>query len=81
MRDLFNDLIVRCIEPDAISEKMLDRITFIDYTRLPVVLAERLFSIFDKSKVGLMSESVFAHSMASILVSEFSTRAKICFKM
>jgi hypothetical protein len=60
LRDLYNDLIVRCIEPEAITEKMLDRITFIDYTRLPVVIAERIFNLFDKHKVGLLSEVVFS---------------------
>jgi len=39
---------------------MLDRITFIDYTRLPVVIAERLFAIADKSKTNLMADVVFS---------------------
>lgn len=81
LRDLFNDLIVRCIEPEAINEKMLDRITFIDYMRLPIVIAERIFSLFDKQKVGIMSESVFASCMTKILVSDFQTRAKFCFQL
>jgi len=81
LRDLYNDLIVRCIEPEAITEKMLDRITFIDYMRLPIVIAERIFGLFDKPKVGLMSEAVFALCMTRILVSDFQTRAKFIFQL
>jgi hypothetical protein len=81
LRDLYNDLIVRCIEPEAITEKMLDRITFIDYMRIPIVIAERIFGLNDKPKVGLMSEAVFAQCMTRILVGDFQTRAKFCFQL
>jgi hypothetical protein len=81
LRDLYNDLIVRCIEPEAVTEKMLDRITFIDYMRVPIVLAERIFGMYDKPKVGLMNEAVFGQCMTRILVSNFQTTAKFCFKL
>ena len=79
LKDLFNDLIVRCIETEAINEKLLDKLTFIDYTRLPVVIAERLFSIFDKEKSGLMAEQVFATCMFRIFISEFQLKAHLIF--
>lgn len=81
LKDLYNDLNVRCIETDAISEKMIDKITFIDYTRLPVVIAERLFSIYDKSKSGLMSEQVFSTCMFRVFGSEFQVRSRIIFQL
>lgn len=60
---------------------MLDRITFIDYMRIPIVIAERIFGLNDKPKVGLMSEAVFAQCMTKILVGDFQTRAKFCFQL
>jgi hypothetical protein len=59
----------------------LDRITFIDYTRLPVVIAERLFAIFDKSKTGLLAEPLFSQCMFRIFASEFQVRARLIFQL
>jgi len=60
---------------------MLDKLTFIDYTRLPVVIAERMFQIYDKSKTGMMSEQIFAQCMSSVFASEFLVRARFCYQM
>jgi hypothetical protein len=60
---------------------MLDRITFIDYTRLPVVIAERLFAIADKSKTNLMAEVVFSQYMFRVFASEFQVRARLIFQL
>ncbi len=60
---------------------MLDRITFIDYTRLPVVIAERLFAIYDKTKSNLMGEAVFSQCMFRIFACEFQARARLIFHL
>ena len=45
LRDLYNDLIIRCIQPKAVKAQMLDKITFLEYTGLPGIIAERLFTM------------------------------------
>ena len=48
MRDLYSDLIIRCIQPRAVKAQMLDKITFLQFTCLPGIVAERLFTIMDQ---------------------------------
>jgi len=45
LKDLYNDLIIRCIQPRAVKAQMLDKITFLEYSGLPGIIAERLFNM------------------------------------
>ena len=45
LRDLYSDLIIRCIQPRAVKAQMLDKITFLQFTCLPGIVAERLFTM------------------------------------
>jgi hypothetical protein len=47
LRDLYNDLILRCIQPKAIKAQMLDKVTFLEYSSLPGIIAERIFKMMD----------------------------------
>lgn len=45
LRDAFNDLTIRCLHPKAVKVLELDKLTFVQFTRLPVIMGERLFTI------------------------------------
>ena len=59
LRDLYNDLIIRCIQPKAVKAQMLDKITFLEYTGLPGIIAERIFSVMAKDQADLVAKDSF----------------------
>ena len=59
LRDLYNDLIIRCIQPKAVKAQMLDKITFLEYTGLPGIIAERIFSVMAKDQGELVAKDSF----------------------
>jgi hypothetical protein len=71
LTQLYRDLTLRSYDQRAIDSKTLDKITFIDYSKLPVVLAERLFSLFDDKKDGTMTEDAFVNLMVTVFISDF----------
>jgi len=65
---------------------MLDKITLLNYCRLPVVLAEQMFSRMaalnsEDNKQDFISEEAFIHYLTKIFASDFNTRAKLCFDL
>ena len=63
LRDLFGDLVIRSIEPAALKAQQLDKTTFIEFSSLPCVVAERLFSIFDTPSTGTLTLKTFADGL------------------
>lgn len=66
LRELFKDLTQRCYDQKAVDTKQLDKMTFIEYCQLPVIIGERLFAILDTDASGLMSEAEFSLGLSSI---------------
>lgn len=46
-KDLYKDLALRSIHPQAIKEQRMDRVAFVQYANMPGILSERLLKIFD----------------------------------
>ena len=69
LRDLYNDLIIRCIQPAAVQAQMLDKITFMEFSCLPAIVAERIFDIFDKRSKNMLSVESFIEAMLTIFLS------------
>jgi hypothetical protein len=64
LRDLYNDLIIRCIQPRAVKAQMLDKITFLQFSCLPGIVAERLFTML-MNRTFIMMASNQAQKVAS----------------
>jgi hypothetical protein len=47
-KDLYKDLALRSIHPQAIKEQRMDRVAFVQYANMPGILSERLLKIFDQ---------------------------------
>ncbi len=56
LRDVYKDLSLRSLSPQAIKEKKVDKVTFIQYCALPGIISERLLKIVDTQNDGLITE-------------------------
>lgn len=59
----------------------MDRLTFIEYSKLPIIVGERLFSIMDRDDSGLIKEDEFVTTMSQLFFGDFHIRVKLCFQM
>ncbi len=80
-KDLFRDLAMRCISPNAIQEKKLDKVTFIEYCNLPGIINDRFFKMFDTAHDGLISENSFILNLVKVFISDLDTRMRLTFNM
>ena len=76
---------------------MLDKITFLQFSCLPGIIAERLFTIFESSAQSfirssvdpvpvssftqMISSSAFVENMSRVFMGSFEQKAFLCFKM
>lgn len=80
-KDLFRDLVLRCLTPAAIQEKKLDKVTFIEYCALPGIVADRLYKMFDTNGDGLISESSFINNLVKVFISDLDSKMRFTFNM
>lgn len=76
--ELFKDLARRCKQ--ITSKRSLDKSTFVEYSQLPFLVAERLFSIFTQGD-DRMSERAFLRGLIKIFSSDIDTKLKLAFSM
>jgi len=80
-KDLYKDLTLRCLSANAIQEKKLDKVTFIEYCNLPGIINDRFFKMFDQDGNGLISEEAFIKNMVKVFISDLDTRMRLTFNM
>lgn len=80
-KDLYKDLILRCLSSAAIQEKKLDKVTFIEYCNLPGIINDRFFKMFDIDGNGLITEDSFIKNMIKVFISDLDTRMRLTFNM
>jgi calcium/calmodulin-dependent protein kinase I len=78
LREIWSDLSKRSIEETA---KGINKITFNKYYDLPGIISERLFTVFDKDKDGVLSLSEFVNGMKMLFsqAETFDSLAKFIF--
>ena len=78
LREIWSDLSKRSIEETA---KGINKITFNKYYDLPGIISERLFTVFDKDKDGVLSLSEFVNGMKMLFsqCETFDSLAKFIF--
>ena len=79
LREIWSDISKRSIEETA---KGINKITFNKYYDLPGIISERLFTVFDKDKDGVLSLSEFVNGMKMLFsqCETFDSLAKFIFK-
>ncbi len=65
----------------AISEKKLDKVTFIEYCNLPGIINDRFFKMFDVNNDGLITEASFIQNMTKVFISDLDTRMRLTYNM
>ena len=78
LREIWSDLSKRSIEETA---KGINKVTFNKYYDLPGIISERLFTVFDKDKDGVLSLSEFVNGMKMLFsqAETFDSLAKFIF--
>ena len=80
-KDLYKDLILRCLSSTAIQAKKLDKVTFIEYCNLPGIINDRFFKMLDINSDGLITEGSFIQCMTMVFISDLDTRMRLTFNM
>ncbi len=78
LKEVFKDLSDR---GDSNKKKGISKITFLEYIKLPVFIAEKLFLSFDYDNDGFLSLREFVESLASLYLGDFNETIKIIFNI
>jgi hypothetical protein len=81
LRDIYRDLLQRVWDPQASQLREMDRLTFVEYCKLPVIVGERLFTILDEDETGYIKEEQFAAGLSQLFFGDFHSRMRLCFRM
>ena len=76
-KDIFKDL---CSRSDD-KAKGVNKISFIDYSQLPGLLAERLFAVLDQDRDGYLNSKEFLTGLLRIYCSSFDYKMKFVFEI
>jgi len=63
------------------NAKAVDKYTFIEYTNLPGVLGERVFSIFDDNGDSVLDAREFVNGLFKIYYSSFESKLRFVFDL
>lgn len=78
LKEVFKDLSDR---GDSNKKKGISKITFLEYIKLPVFIAEKVFQSFDLDNDGYLSLKEFVDNLASLYLGDFNETIKIIFNI
>lgn len=76
-KDIWRDLSLRSDNP----KQGINKLTLIDYFRLPVVLTERIFEVFNAKKNGYLDLKEFSQGLVWIYFTSYNEKIKFVFKI
>lgn len=79
LKNIFNDLAKR--EFNEKEQKGIDKISFIDYMNIPFIVGEKLFTSFDKTKKGFLTQSEFVNGIINLYVGDLEDTQRMVFNM
>ena len=60
----------------------MDNVAFFEYTKLPGIICDRFFSVFQKLKPGnVINESEFVKGFINVYLSSLEKKMELTFKM
>ena len=77
----FKDIFVDLQERSDNKIKGINKISFIDYSQLPGLLAERIFCILDADQNNYLSQEEFMTGMLVFFCSGFDEKLKLIFNI
>lgn len=78
LREVYKDLIDRV---ESSKKQGIGKITFYDYMKLPIFIAEKVFAAFDKDEDSFLSLKEFIEGMMQLYFGSFRETVKIIFNI
>jgi hypothetical protein len=78
LREVFKDLSDRA---ESNKKKGISKITFLEYIKMPVLLAEKLFIAFDEDSDGFLNSKEFVDNLIRLYLGDFKETIGIIFKI
>ena len=78
LREIYKDLADR---DETNKKKGILKMIFFDYLKLPIFIAEKLFTVFDKDKDGFLNQKEFIYGMNRLYNSNFDETLKLIFEL
>lgn len=76
LKEVFKDLADRA---ESNKKKGISKITFLDYVKLPVFIAEKLFTSLDNDRDGFLSSKEFVEGMCRLYLGNFEQTVELIF--
>jgi hypothetical protein len=74
-KDIYCDLVTRSDD----KHKGINKVTFVEYTQLPGLLAERLFSVWDVDKDDYLSQKEMLAGLLRLFCSTFNQKIGLVY--
>jgi Ca2+-binding EF-hand superfamily protein len=75
-KDIYCDLVTRSDD----KHKGINKVTFVEYTQLPGLLAERLFSVWDVDKDDYLSQKEMLAGLLRLFCSTFNQKIGLVYQ-
>lgn len=83
-RTLFKDVAARSVSPrtDTFPERFVDNVAFFEYTKLPGIICDRFFNMFERAKLGnYVTEEEFVKGFINVYLASIHSKMLMTFKM
>lgn len=77
--NIFNDLSRR--DNNERDEKSIEKITFIEYMKVPYIVGEKLFNVFDTNKNGFLNQTEFVSGIINLYSGSLDETEKVIFDL
>ena len=78
LKEVFKDLSERA---DSNKKKGISKVTFLEYMKLPILIAEKLFASFDLDNDGFLNINEFVNNLTNLYTGDFNSTIKAVFAL
>ena len=77
LKEVYKDLSERSKD----KKKGINKITFFDYIKIPIFIAEKLFSALDKDEDNFLNSHEFIEGLQDLYMGDFESTLELIFKI
>ena len=80
-RDIFKDVSMRSHSPkkDELNCPLIDNVAFFEFIKLPGIICDRFFSIFERTKENFILEDAFIKTFTKVYLSSLQTKMELTY--